>query len=185
VRCRKKWASLAIGRTNAGFEYWALEASDQVTRAFARQSTAVPGQVELFLAGASGGVSAAIVATVDTYVQPCVPLTTSCLTASAKTVTVALAGTVFVRSGLRTQAQAAAEAALAEYIAAVPIGGEKVGSSGVVSREVLAACIARGSPANRVDGVVDLSLSSPATDVVLGATEVPILDVGGLAWTEV
>jgi phage-related baseplate assembly protein len=185
VRCRKKWASLAIGRTNAGFEYWALEASDQVTRAFARQSATVPGHVELFLAGASGGVSAAIVAIVDAYVQPRVPLTTSCVTASAKTVTVALAGTVYVHSGLRTQAQAAAEAALAEYIAAVPIGGEKVGSSGVVSREVLAACIARGSPANRVDGVVDLALTTPATDVALGATEVPILDVSNLTWTEV
>jgi uncharacterized phage protein gp47/JayE len=185
VRCRKKWASLAIGRTNAGFEYWALEASDQVTRAFARQSAAVPGRVELFLAGASGGVSAAIVAVVDAYVQPRVPLTTSCVTASAKTVTVAVAGTVYVRSGLRTQAQAAAEAALAEYIAAVPIGGEKVGVAGVVSREVLAACIARGSPANRVDGVVDLSLTTPAADVALGATEVPILDVSNLTWTEV
>ena len=117
--------------------------------------------------------------------QPRVPLTTSCVTASAKSVTVKVAGTVYVRSGLRTQAQAAAEAALAEYIAAVPIGGEKVGGAGVVSREVLAACIARGSPTNRVDGVVDLSLTTPAADVALGATEVPILDVGGLAWTEV
>jgi uncharacterized phage protein gp47/JayE len=185
VRCRKKWASLAIGRTNAGFEYWALEASDQVTRAFARQSATVPGRVELFLAGASGGVAAAIVAVVDAYVQPRVPLTTSCVTASAKTVTVKLTGTAYVRSGLRTQAQAAAEAALAEYIAAVPIGGEKVGTAGVVSREVLAACIARGSPANRVDGVVDLTLTTPAADVVLGATEVPILDVSNLTWTEV
>jgi hypothetical protein len=78
-----------------------------------------------------------------------------------------------------------AEAALAEYIAAVPIGGEKVGGGGIVSREVLAACIARGSPANRVDGVVDLTLTTPAADVALGATEVPILDVSSLTWTEV
>ena len=56
---------------------------------------------------------------------------------------------------------------------------------GIVSREVLAACIARGSPANRVDGVVDLTLTTLAADVALGATEVPILDVGGLAWAEV
>ena len=67
----------------------------------------------------------------------------------------------------------------------MPIGGEKIGSGGIVSREVLAACIARGSPANRVDGVVDLNLTTPASDVVLGATEVPILDVSNLTWTEV
>ncbi len=185
VRCRKKWASLAIGRTNAGFEFWALEASDQVTRAFARQSASVPGQVELFLAGAGGSVTADVVAEVDEYVQPRVPLTTSCVTASAGTVTVTLAGVVYVRSGMRTQAQAAAEAALAEYIASVPIGGEKVGATGVVSREVLAACIARGSAANRVDGVVDLALTTPAADVALDPTEVPILDVSNLTWTEV
>ena len=124
---------------------------------------------------------------VDAFVQPRVPLTTSCALASAKTVTIALEGTIYARSGLRTQAQAAAETALAQYIAAVPIGGERVGTTCVVSREVLAACIARGSPANRVDGVVDvdLSLKTPAADVALGPTEVPILDLTNLNWTEV
>jgi len=185
VRCRKKWASLAIGRTDAGFEFWALEASDQVTRAFARESVTMPGQVELFLAGAGGGVSAAIVAVVDAYVQPRVPLTTSCVTASAATITVALVGTVYVRAGLLAQAQGAALAALVEYIAAVPIGGDKVASAGIVSREILAACLARGSATYRVEGVVDVVLTTPAADVALTATQVPVLDVSNLTWAEV
>jgi len=47
------------------------------------------------------------------------------------------------------------------------------------------ACIARGSPTFRVDGVVDLSLTTPVTDVALGSTQVPILDVSAISWTEV
>ena len=43
----------------------------------------------------------------------------------------------------------------------------------------------RRSPANRVDGVVDLSLTTPAADVALGATEVPVLDTSNPVWTEV
>lgn len=183
-RCRKKWATLAVGRTDDGFEYWALTASKQVTRAYARESATVPGLVELFLAGPDGAVAAGVVTEVDTYVQPRCPLTTTCAVASAGSVAVALAGTVYVRMGLLASAKAAAEAALGEYLGSVPIGGVLVNGSGLVSREVLLGCLTRGSPQHPVDGVLDVSLTSPGSDVVIGATQVPVLDVAGLNWVE-
>lgn len=183
-RCQKKWATLAIGRTDDGFEFWALEASKQVTRAFARESATVPGQVEVFLAGPDGAVSADVVAEVDSYVQPRCPLTTTVAVDSAGSVVIALSGTVFVRMGQLSGARAAAEAALAEFISGTPIGGEKVQGVGLVSKELLLACISRGSLAHPVAGVLDMAISSPGGDVALGATQVPALDLTGLNWVE-
>lgn len=186
VRCQKKWASLAVGTTDAGFEFWALEASAQVTQAFARASATVAGRVELFLAGSAGAVGSDVVATVDAYVQPLVPLTSTCVTASAAAHAIALTGTVYVTAGLRAAAQAAAEAAIDEYNAAVPIGGVQVGgASGIVSREALIGCLTRGSLAHLVSGVLDLDLTGPAADVTLTSTEVPVISASGLTWVEV
>ncbi len=185
VRCQKKWASLAVGTTDTGFEYWALEASPQVTRAYARESATTAGQVELYLAGAAGAVGADVVTAVDNYVQPRVPLTSTCVTDSASALAISLVGTVYVKSGQRAAAQAAAEAALAEYIAALPIGGYKIGSNRIVSRDAIIGAIVSGSAAHPVAGVVDLNLTTPAADVTIAETEVATLSASGLTWTEV
>lgn len=86
---------------------------------------------------------------------------------------------------MRSQAKAAGLAALAEYIAAVPIGGEKVARVGIVSRKVLIAFLVHGSRTSRVDGVVDVALSAVRADVQFGATQVPVLEIRNLTWTEV
>jgi phage-related baseplate assembly protein len=178
ARCKARWATLAVGATPDAYTFWARNASSAVTRTKVSTS-GVPGEVLVIIAGASGGVSAEVAGLVQADLAGRIPLTSTVTVSSAQAVPVRLEGTVNVLAGRAVSAQAAAETALAAYMASLPIGGvQLVGGSHGISLEALVAAIS-GQP-----GVVDLALSLPTYDVPLTGNQVATLSLG-LLWQQV
>jgi hypothetical protein len=187
ARCSSKWATLSQSDAPPGqaYEKWATDASDLVTRALAQADDAVPGQVDLFVAGASGDVAAEVVTAVDDYVQVRVGLGGTVVTASAVAETVAVAGVIYVRAGFKASAQAAGLAALAAYGAGLPIGGNQLSAGKGVSREEIIAALMSGTRDHPVIGTTDATITAPAGDTVLTIPQVPVFDTSGLSWVEI
>jgi phage-related baseplate assembly protein len=177
-RCRTRWATLAIGATADAYTFWARNASSAVTRVKVSASS-VPGEVLVYLAGASGGVAADVVAAVQADLSGRVPLTSTVMVLSAQAVPIRVTGTVNVLAAQAASAQGAAEAALAAHVTSLPIGGIQLTSGGRgLSRESLVAAIAGQT------GVVDLALTTPATDIALSSIEVAVLSIS-LTWMKI
>ena len=188
TRCQQKWATLAQSDVGPAqqMQSWAQQASAQVTQAVAVEDGIYPGKVDLYLATSEGSAPADVLAAVEAFVAPRLGLCEILSVASATAQTVALAGTVYVRSGTASACQAAALAALSEYIAACPIGGYPLGSGGTgLSREMLIACIAKGSASHPIASCVDITLATPSSDVSMSMPSIPVLTTSGLNWVEV
>ena len=100
--------------------------SGAVTPSGAMPTTAtnpVGGQIDVWLAGTAGAVSAAAVAAVQAYLQTRLPLTAIQATASATNLAATVAGTVYAYSASLAAATAAVAANLVALIAATPVGG--------------------------------------------------------------
>lgn len=184
TRCRAKWATLAAGYPTDLLTKTAMDAAVEITKVFCRASESVAGQVEVWLGGVAGGVTSPAVAAADAALQPYAPLCTTILTQSADTMTVTVAGTVFVKAGKTGLAQSNSYAALAAYQAETPIGGNivTVGSAGIVSLEAVIGCLIGGK---NLTLVVDLNLTEPTADGMVGDTQAVVFDLSGLTWTEV
>ncbi len=178
ARCKTRWATLAVGATADAYTFWARNASSAVTRTKVTASS-VPGQVLVYLAGASGGVSPDVVAAVQADLTGRVPLTSTVVVLSAQNVPIQVSGTVEVLAAQAASARAGAEAALAAYFTALPIGGvQLVGGGRGLSLEALVAAISGQA------GVVDLALSSPPANPLL--TEIQVATFGlALTWQQV
>jgi uncharacterized phage protein gp47/JayE len=168
-RCRARWSALGIGATVATYRLWARTAEPAVQQVAVIQDVAVPGQVDVYIAGAAGAeLSGAIVASVDAYIRPRMPACAGLFVASATAHAISVVGTVYVSTAKMAAAKAAIEAALTGYFNNAPIGGYSTPlAPNVISAEKIVGLIT--SP----DGVIDALVTSPAANVTLGATEVP------------
>lgn len=161
-RCRARWASLGTGPTAAVYDFWARTASAEVTRTTVKPSLVVPGEVDVYLAGASGPVSGTAVTDANAYIQPRVSLTNTVVVASAAAHLITVTATVYVQAGFETAAAIACAANLDAMIAALPVGGTLYWSN-IIEQLSLPA------------GVRNVSVSVPSGDVTLSATEVATL----------
>lgn len=121
--CIARWPSNGIGQPTASYDTWAKAASASVTKTTSRVSPTVPGQVDLRIAGAGGGVSGGVIAAVNSYVNQRAPLTVVVDTDTAANFVVTVAGNVFVTAGFLAQATAQVAANLAALISSTKIGG--------------------------------------------------------------
>jgi hypothetical protein len=185
-RCRSRWPTLGTGGPPGGYEFWATEASAEVTRVHVAASTTLAGAVNVYLAGPAGPVSSGAVEDVQEYLEQVSPTTVVPVALSATALSVVLVGTVRVPAAQLSGAKAVAEANLAALFAALPVGGDKRGGTpGILDREALVAAIRPQDALGRsTTGVLDLDMSLPAGDIVLGAAQVAIL-ANGLTWTAV
>jgi len=188
VRCQDAWPTLSQTSSTPAqaLEGWALDASSQVTQALAQPDGTVPGQIDLYLAGPAGAVTADVVTAVDNACQPHVGVSDSLVTASATTTTVAVAGKVYVKAGTVATAQAAGLKALAEYQAACPIGGYDLGG-GVTgaSLDELIGCLTRGSADSPVTSSVGAAITAPTSDTAMTVPNALVISVSSLQWCEV
>jgi len=161
-RCRARWPALGTGPTASVYDLWARKASTEVTRTTVRASPTVPGEVDVFLAGASGPVSGGAVTAVTDYIEPLVELTNTVNVQNASAHPITITATVYVVSGYESQAAIACATNLDAMIADLPVGGTLYWSN-IIEQLSLPA------------GVRNVSLSLPSGDVVLGATEVATL----------
>lgn len=123
-RCRLKWSTLSQIGTDNLYEYWTKKASTQVKRVLVRRNLAVPGEVQVVLAGPTGAVSADVVAAVDEALQAnATPLTNTTTTIAAVNYVLPVAATLKCQPGYQGTAPAAAENALVLFLQTVPLEG--------------------------------------------------------------
>jgi uncharacterized phage protein gp47/JayE len=161
LRCRNRWPALGTGSPAAAYDLWAKTADSSITRTRVRPSPTVEGQVEVYLAGASGPAGPGAVASADAYIQPRVPLTVTALVQAAVGVSVPVTATLNVFSGFQTQALIDATAAAQAYFRSVDIGGT------VYLTAIIEALM---GPA----GVRNVTVSAPGADVPLTPTQVAV-----------
>lgn len=160
ARCRSRWPAIGVGSPAAAYDLWARTADSSITRTRVRPSPTVEGQVDVYLAGASGPAGPAAVAAADAYIQPRVPLTVTALVAAASSGPITITGTLYVRAG-NPSALALATAAVEAYLRDIDVGGT-VYLTGIIE--------ALMSP----PGVRNVSISSPVADTAMGSTQVPV-----------
>lgn len=123
ARCLARWPSLGSAPTQSVFDLWAKTASTEVTRTREFPDATTPGQVDLYLAGAGGPVSGGAITTVQSFVNPRLPLCVSCVVSNTQAEQIQVTATLYIRNGFQTVAAAAAIAALDAYINGVDIAG--------------------------------------------------------------
>lgn len=172
LRCGEQWDTLGAAGGPDAYLYNAKQASTQVTRARVYENTPSDGHVTLYLAGASGPVTAGVASDVAAWFETngkrpqCVALHVY----PAGTHTITLTGTVKVKIGRTADAKAAIATASTALAIATDFGG-------LVDLASLIA-IVRTAP-----GVTHVAFTTPVADVALAASELASI-VDGLTYVE-
>lgn len=175
ARMKLKWPSLGIGSVASSYELWAMTASANVTRVKVSASITVPGDVDVLLAGPSGGVDGATVTTVEDYITPRVPLCSAPNIVSASTLTLTVAVTAYIRSGYEVQAALDIEANVNAYLSGgtntigEALEGVDIGGTIYITEIVEQIQIVAGVRN------ITLTLNAGTVDINLGATQVAAL----------
>ncbi|MFC5846745.1 baseplate J/gp47 family protein [Deinococcus petrolearius] len=165
-RASLRWSELGGGATADAYEYWAVSASASVDRVLVLdEHPRGQGTVDVVLWG-TGGLGAAVVATVDAYIQDRRPLTADVQVYSASERVVPVTVTLYAPGGDRTTIAAQVLANLAALQQATGIGA-------VLYRAQLVE--AAMLPAGMLDAQVSVG------DIALGPVEALTLDIT-LAW---
>jgi uncharacterized phage protein gp47/JayE len=158
-RCRDKWGTIGSGSNDAAYRYWCTSTSAEVSRVKITGDEST-GQVLGWIAGPAGAVSSAALAAVQAVVEVKRPLCVGATISNVSGQTVSVIGTVFLATGANSSAVlSAVQVAIDAYARTVDIGGV------VYVAELIAAIMG-------VDGVRNVTLSSPAADVYLASASV-------------
>jgi hypothetical protein len=134
-----------------------------------------PALVKVYIANATGAPISGDVTIVNTAIQAWgVPSGTTALVAGASNHTIPVTSTVYVpaATGLASSTvQTAVSDALAAYFETIPIGGLTDVSTGIVPYSALLGVIWNAVPGK----ITAVTLTAPAADVALAATEVALL----------
>lgn len=158
ARCIAKWSTLGAGCDADAYFYNATAASDEVRRV--RSTSPGGGSVRNVIASQGAPVSAAALAAVRARIEAKRPLGVPDVTVSNAVLrTETVSGSLQFRAGVDAavglaKAQAGAEA----FSRTVELGGR-------MSRELLIAAL-------KVDGLTDMEITTPATDLQLLSEEV-------------
>lgn len=174
-----KWATLSVNGPAEAYVNWARNASPAVTRVWVDdQNPRGPGTVDVYIAGADGPVSGAVVTAVEDYINGDTDqvgrkgIGTDLFVASATQHPIDITAQVYFNpTYLVAEITAAVEAAIAEYIENVPIGGTK--SFDQDAGEFLLGGFYHALFS--IAGVVNIILSAPLTNVALAKGEVAII----------
>jgi uncharacterized phage protein gp47/JayE len=159
-RCRDRWATLGRGATEAAYRYWALSASAAVARVAVRAAGAIPGTVQVLIAGPSSAVTEATRQAVDIYIRERKPFVDGLEVYAAANFNVSVAGIVYATDP--AAAQAGVEANLLALQGELPLGG-KVYRAEIIQRIMDAP------------GVVNFVPTAPVVDVQLTPSQVAVL----------
>lgn len=184
-RCRDSMAKASPNGPAAAYDYFAKSAlrpdgtAVGVTRTKRVEANAT---VTLYCADADGGISAPDVAIVQDVIDlNVVPTGFTAIVVAASTLAVSLAFTLY-RSPTATASEASLEvlinAAIASYFSSIPVGGDPSLSFQGIFVSTLIQRIRNACGAN----VVDVVVTTPAADVALGDSQVPVIS-GSIAYT--
>ncbi len=183
ARCKAKLASLATNTgTGWGYTYYATTTTapgypslgtDSVTRTQIVPDT-INGNVTVYLANSSGPVLGATVTAMQTYLTATVmPDGDNMTVAAASSTTINVTATAYCPAAYATQVTVDLPAAVAAYIAALPVGGEVIpGTSNKgLSYESIEDYIARNVTYLRAQVV---TLNGLQTDVIMSNGQVAV-----------
>jgi uncharacterized phage protein gp47/JayE len=169
TRCAARWPESGFGSPAASYDLWARTADATITRTKVQPSGSIAGQVDVYVAGASGPAGGGAVTAAQTYITPRAPLGVVPVVTAASALAVTVTATLYGKAQYQTAATAAATAALQALIAATPIGGK-------VYRAALFEALM--GPV----GVENVVLAAPGADTTLTAAQVATL-TAGLSWS--
>lgn len=186
LRCQQQWPSLAMGFPIPEIEGWAKKASDEVVIASASIDPAGTGVINLFVASASGPVSAAGLAAVEQYVSPRLGAVSLGLngvpTGLAYTVQsqeITLSGTITFTGSSQAAVNQQLAAALNAYALIIGVGNEQ---GTVVIRYSQLLAILQGLPGvtNNQGYVEAFTADGGAVDIVLNSGYLASFNLAGL-----
>jgi uncharacterized phage protein gp47/JayE len=167
-RCRNRWSSLSPIPTNSLYQLLATSTPTvgaQVTQVVVVPDSVINNQVNIVIAGPAGALPASIIAAVQSYINPRVPITDKPVVVSPSSFAITLAGLVTVSASQRVAAQNAILVAITNYVAGIGINGT-LRISALVEQIML------------VPGVVDVSgvtINGVAANVTLGSSTTFVL----------
>src|SRR6185437_772471 len=179
-QCRNKLGSLSPNGPASAYSYVAqnstLTGIQTVTRSRVYPDSDT-GDVQIYVAGPSGGVSSGDVAAVQSAIEKwATPLCITPTVSSANNVTVNVTYTLWVYQSINqtsSQIQASVQTALENLFAARPIGGDIIppATTGAMYVSLIESAIR-----NVVDPqAFCVSVSAPSSDTALGNGDVPVL----------
>lgn len=167
-RCRNRWSTLSPIPTNSFYKLIATSTpsvGSQVTQVVVINDSVVNNQVNIVVAGPGGVLPPATVASIQSYINPRVPITDKPVVVSPTTTSVTLAATVTATASQLTAAQSAIQTSMTNYI-------NSVGINGVIRLAAIIELIME------VDGVIDVSgltINSSSANVTLGSSTTFVL----------
>jgi hypothetical protein len=184
LRCQQSWPSLGVGSPTAAYQLWSTLAekaaghTTTVSKTLVQQDTAIAGQINIYLAGASGSVAGSAVTDVTTYITLRVALPATINVASATNAVMTIGGQVTYYASVTTPAavQAAVNAALVTYIGSMAIGSD-AGITVKVSYEEVIAAIGSvlGGAGVAIKDLTGITLNAGTADVGLTLGQVATL----------
>lgn len=186
-RCRSKWATLSTyGWTEGAVGYFAQSATYTdgspvgVRRVYVGFGPG-DGTYPVWVAGATGTLSAPAVAAVQAYLDARKPINDTPQVSAATAVVVTVAGSVRFRAGFNTAANRdAVRNGINAFVNALLIGTDGVGVDAVeVDEAGIKAAIYAAVPG----GIADVDLTSPTADTAVAEGYVAVADVLGLSFS--
>jgi len=181
LRCDNKLDALSPNGAAGAYAYVATTATRAdgtaigITRVRVSAPSAV-GVVTVTVADADGDVAAGDVTLINTAIQnQVVPLGVTVTTQSATELTIPVTYTlwIYTTAGLSSgEIATLVEDALRDWMATQPIGGNVIGGTGRVYVHAIRSVIMGVSPY-----IINATVTAPAADVTIAATEVPVLGV--------
>lgn len=169
-RCALQWGTLGIP-TAEGLKAFALEASDEVTRAWVDdQNPGGPGTAYVYLASATGPATAQAVTDVQAYLDDGrTPVSATYTASAAVQAIVPVTATVYAKAtaGLTSTD---CEDAVTAYFKSLDIGGDDIPALAPANlfRDQIEKAILN------LDGALTVDLTAPAADVALASFEVAV-----------
>jgi uncharacterized phage protein gp47/JayE len=182
ARNRLKWATRTYSTPAEGYVVFALESSENITRAVVDDSNpSGPGTLDVYIAGASGVSSAQDVTDAQTYIDARRPITSNPTVIAAASSIQNFVGTVYIETAKNNAAtQAAIEQAVTDYINDLDIGGTVLtGVQGYALQSEIITAI------SSIDGVENVALTTPSADVPVTAWEILVVGTFTFTYTSV
>jgi uncharacterized phage protein gp47/JayE len=174
-RCEARWPESGFGSPAGSYDLWARTADPTITRTKVAASGTVAGQVDVYVAGASGPVGAGAVTNAQTYITPRAPLNVTAVVANTSALALTITAALYGKAQYQTAALAAATAAITALVAGTAIGGTIYGSAKIAALKV-------GSTVSPVIGVENVVIGLGGGDTALTAAQVATLTLN-LTWT--
>lgn len=181
ARMLGRWPSLGLNIVADKYEAWIRQCSQDnalgVEKISMAPSSTVAGQTDITVATATGSPSGPAITTMQNYVNARDGITDTANVAGATNQNITLSGSVYLKADVELAAKAAADEAWRNYIADLPIGGDRsTGYPGVVRLAELEQAVMDGGAIDKFD----LRLNGVDMNCTLTLTQVAVIPAGQL-----